>query len=210
MKQLVTALLALVVLPAGAQQVSLHGTLGDKALLVIDGGAPRTLASGQSWQGVKLLTVDGQQARVQVNGELLLLRVGDIPLQLQRQPPAGSNAITLYANAAGHFLTRGSINGHPVQFMADTGATLVALDQGQADRLQLDWRNGPRVELHTANGAATGSLVKLRQLRLGELTFHDVDAVVTPLAMPVVLLGSNLLSRFHMQRSGSQMVLTRQ
>lgn len=203
------ALLALAVLPAGAQQVSLHGTLGDKALLVIDGGAPHMLAAGQSRQGVKLLTVDGEQARVEVGGEPLLLRVTDTPLQLQHPPPASRHTVTLYANAAGHFLARGSINGQPVQFMADTGATLVALDQEQADRLRLDWHDGQQIDLHTANGAVTGSLVKLRQLRLGELLFHDVDAVVTPMAMPVVLLGNNVLNRVHMQRSGSQMLLTR-
>ena len=42
--------------PAWAQSVALQGMLGSKALLIIDGGAPRTLGPGQSAQGVKVLS----------------------------------------------------------------------------------------------------------------------------------------------------------
>ena len=44
----------------------------------------------------------------------------------------------------GHFTSAGAINGRPVQFMVDTGATLVAISQSEADRIGLDYRNSPR------------------------------------------------------------------
>ena len=53
--------------PAFAQTVSMSGSLGDKALLMID-GVPRTLTIGATVQGVKLVGVTGGNAVVEVNG----------------------------------------------------------------------------------------------------------------------------------------------
>lgn len=194
--------------PAWAQEVSLHGMLGNKALLVVDGGAPRAVAVGQRWQGVELLSASGEQAVVRVNGQDLTLRIGRTPVHVQGRQPAASNSLTLYANAAGHFLAAGSINDQPVQFMVDTGASYVALGEAEADRLKLDWRRGRSVRMHTANGVANGRLIQLERVRVGEVTVYGVDAVITPAGMPVVLLGNSFLGRFDMQRTGSQMMLS--
>ncbi|MFX6186335.1 hypothetical protein ABTF43_17780, partial [Acinetobacter baumannii] len=78
----ILATLALAVLAAagGAQaaDVSLAGVFGGKAVLVIDGGAPRTLAPGaRSPEGVKLLSVEGDRAWVDIDGRRVQLRIGE-------------------------------------------------------------------------------------------------------------------------------------
>ena len=63
--------------------------------------------------------------------------------------------------------------------------------------------------MSTANGLTRGWAFKLDQVRLGDVVVYGVDAVVTPAAMPMVLLGNSFLSRFSMQREGDQMMLVR-
>jgi len=65
MRRLAAAAVLLATTPAFAQSVSMSGSLGDKALLVID-GTPRTVAAGATVQGVKLLSVSGSSAVVDV------------------------------------------------------------------------------------------------------------------------------------------------
>lgn len=192
-----------------AQNVSLHGVLGSKALLVIDGGAPRTMAPGESRQGVELVSAGGDQAVVRVGGERVTLRVGASPVRVGTAAPSGSDRVALTADARGHFFTQGSINNRPVQFLVDTGASVVSIGQAEADRLRLDYRAGQVVRLNTANGLTPGWVLKLSQLRVGDITAYNVDAVVVPAPMPAVLLGNSFLSRFSMQREGSQLLLIR-
>ncbi|MDO5087610.1 MAG: TIGR02281 family clan AA aspartic protease [Comamonadaceae bacterium] len=200
-------------LPAGlalAQQVSLQGMLGSKALLVIDGGRPRALAPGEAAQGVKVIATTGDTAVVQTAGQRFTLRVGETPVNLGGPgTPGHGRRIVLTADSRGHFVTQGSINNRPVQFMVDTGATTVALGQAEADRLGLDYRRGRPVMMHTANGATRGWLLKVQALRVGDVTAHDVDTVVVPLPMPAALLGNSFLNQFNMRREGSLMTLER-
>lgn len=192
-----------------AQNVSLHGVLGSKALLVIDGGAPQALAPGETRQGVRLLSAGSDRAVVQVGGERLTLRVGESPMRVSRAPDAGGDRVALTADARGHFYTQGSINNRPARFMVDTGASVVALGQADADRLGLNYRAGQAVRLNTANGQTPGWALKLGQVRVGTVVVYNVDAVVVPAPMPAVLLGNSFLNRFSMQREGGQLMLTR-
>ena len=149
------ALLAAVLLWSGAvaaQTVSLSGSLGGKALLMID-GAPRTLAVGQSAQGVKLVSVAGSDAVVEVGGRRVKLQLGSAQVNLGGAPTAGGGTqIVLTAGSGGHFVTQGSINGASVRFVVDTGATHVALSQAEAERIGLNFRKGQRGVGNTANG----------------------------------------------------------
>ena len=201
-------LLALVPLAAPAQtSVSLQGMLGGKALLMVGGGAPRAVAPGDSHQGVKVVSTSGDQAVVMVDGQRHTLRVGESPASVGGAAPSGGDRIALTADGRGHFVAQGSINNRPVQFLVDTGASVVAIGQGEADRLGLPYQAGRRVQLATANGNAPGWLLKLDQLRLGDVVAYGVDAVVTPAPMPAVLLGNSFLNRFNMRRDGDQMML---
>jgi len=189
-------------------RVVLAGRMGDRALLMID-GQPQMLGVGQAAAGVKLLRWQDEQALVELNGRSSLLRVGGSPAQLTPGTPmaAATREIVIAAGPGGHFVTGGAINGKVVQFMVDTGATRVALSQGDAQRLGLDLRNARQGMSQTANGAVPVQQLNLSRVRVGEVEINNVDAVVLPAAMPYVLLGNSFLSRFQMLRENDVMRL---
>ena len=194
-----------------AQSVSLHGLLGRQALLIVDGKPPRAVAPGQTHLGVTVLSTDEDRAVLALaGGQRLTLRVGESPVSVGGAPaPGGSDRVALSADARGHFITPGSINNRPTQFLVDTGASVVAIGQAEADRLGLNYRTGQPVTLRTANGTAPGWALKLATVRIGDVTAYEVDAVVTPSAMPAVLLGNSFLNRFSMRRDGDTMLLVK-
>ncbi len=193
-----------------AQSVTLAGSMGSKALLVID-GQPHTLAVGQSALGVTLLQLADGQAQVQRGGSTATLRLGGAPARLTGTPATTTSAqeIVMPVGLGGHFTSAGAINGRPVQFMVDTGATVVALSQAEAERIGLDWRSAPRAITQTANGAVPVHRVSLSAVRVGEVEVANVEAIVMPAQMPYVLLGNSFLGRFQMRRDNDVLRLER-
>lgn len=197
---------------AWAQSVALSGVAGGKALVVIDGAAPRFLSAGQSHQGVRLVSVQGESATVEVSGQKRLLRVGEAPVSVGSSGPSGDGAgqrIVLTADGQGHFMSSGLINGKTVQFMVDTGATNVILSEADAKRINLAFDKGQRVGVSTANGQVVGHMLRLQSVKLGDVQVYDVPAIVLPQAMPFVLLGNSFLTRFQMLRQNDQLTLER-
>ncbi len=197
-------------LAAQAQTVELSGILGGKALLVVNGGAPKSLAVGQSHQGVKLIATEASQAIVEINGTRQTLRLGQAPFNADAQADGGDRRrIVLHAGSNGHFRTAGQINGRTVNFIVDTGASVVSLSVTDADAIGLPYKSGQTVQVNTANGVTVGWVTKLATVRLGSVDVYDVEALVTPSPMPYVLLGNSYLTRFQMTRTNDQMVLER-
>jgi aspartyl protease family protein len=192
---------------AAAQSVSLSGSLGDKASLVID-GAPRTMAVGQTLQGVKLLGVTGSEAVVEFGGQRVTLRLGQAQVNLGGTGSAGTGSqIVLSASSGGHFVTQGSINGKAVSFLVDTGATHVALSQTVAEQIGLDYRSGQRSLGITANGQVVVYRVTLDTVRIGDVQVYNVEAAVMPAGLERVLLGNSFLTRFQMKLENDKMTL---
>ncbi len=205
----VALLMSLWASAAGAQTVSMSGSLGSRALLMID-GSPRTVAVGSTVQGVKLLSVSGDEAQVEVGGKRVVLRLGGAQVNLGGAASEGTGSrIVLSASSGGHFMTSGSINNRTVQFMVDTGATSIALSQAEADSIGLKYKDGPRGLSSTANGQVITYRVKLNSVRVGDVVVYDVDAVVLPAHMSHVLLGNSFLTRFQMKRENDTMTLER-
>lgn len=206
----VFSLLALWASTCFAQSVALSGVAGSKALVVIDSAAPRFLSPGQSHLGVKLLGTQGETATVEVDGRRQTLRVGEAPVSVGKGGGDGdgnNQRIVLTADGRGHFMPAGQINGREVQFLVDTGASVVALSESDARRIDLKFEHGQKVRLNTANGASTGHLVRLASVRVGSAVIYDVEAVVSPQSMPFVLLGNSFLNRFQMQKNNDQLTL---
>lgn len=201
--------LALAASASFAQSVALSGVAGSKALVIIDGAAPKFMTPGQTHQGVKLLGTQGESAVIEVNGQRQTLRVGDAPVSVGRAAPSGGGAqrIVLTADGRGHFMPPGQINGKPVQFMVDTGASAVALSESDARRINLKFEDGQKVRMNTANGTSTGYLIRLDSVRVGEVMAYNVEAIVSPQNMPYVLLGNSFLNRFQMQKNNDQLTL---
>ena len=211
MKHWIAVALLLAAGAAAAQSVSLQGMLGNKALLIVDGAPPRTVAPGETHKGVKVLSTLGDQAVVEIEGKRHTLRVGDAPASVgdAGNAPGRGNKIVLTASSGGHFLTPGRINGRAVSFMVDTGATTVAMGAAEAERLGINYRSGKLGQGSTANGVITVYHVKLASVRIGDVEVFDVDASVLPAPMAHILLGNSFLTRFQMTRHNDQMVLER-
>ena len=190
-----------------AQNVSLSGSLGDKALLIID-GSPRTVAVGSTVQGVKLLSLSGGEALVEVEGQRLNLRLGGVQVNLGPAPvEGGGRRIVLPAGPGGHFVSQGSINGRAVVFLVDTGASVVTISQAEAENIGLKYRDGASGTAQTANGTVPVKRVTLNAVRIGDVQVFNVEAVVVPSQMSQVLLGNSFLSRFQMKRENDTMTL---
>ncbi|UXY14077.1 TIGR02281 family clan AA aspartic protease [Chitiniphilus purpureus] len=129
-----------------------------------------------------------------------------------RQTPAmtvqtqGNGEIAITRAQDGHYRLRGEINGEPVTFMIDTGATAITLPQPLAQRLGLP--RGQTIVSHTANGTVEGYATQLDSLRIGNMLLRQVRAGVVP-NMPggEVLLGMNVLGRMEVVMRGERMIL---
>lgn len=200
-------LLLLLAGAAGAQTVSMSGRLGDKALLMID-GSPRTVAVGSTVQGVKLVSVTGDAAVVELGGKRVTVPMGGAQVNLGgTASEGGGSRIVLAAGSGGHFSSGGSINGRAAEFVVDTGATFVSMSQADADRLGIKYREGQRGMANTANGTVPVHRVMLTSVRIGDVLVYNVEALVVPGQMPYVLLGNSFLTRFQMKRENDVMTL---
>ncbi|KAF2392436.1 MULTISPECIES: retropepsin-like aspartic protease family protein [Pseudomonas] len=114
--------------------------------------------------------------------------------------------VKLVGNTQGHFVASGQINGQPVNFMLDTGATDVAIPAEMAERLKLE--QGFGVTLSTANGRTEGYRTRVDRLQLGDIVLRDVRAIVVPgLDGNQVLLGMSALNKLEFTQRGGTMLL---
>jgi aspartyl protease family protein len=190
-------------------EVSVIGLFPGKAVVVIDGGAPRVLSVGQKpVEGVTLISTDRESATLVIDGQKKTLSIGQH--QLGPAPAPSSQSATLTADARGHFVVDGQINGGAVRFLVDTGATAVSLSSADATRLGIDYRKGQPGSMGTANGTVAAYRVKLDTVRVGDIVVNNVDAAVMEgNQMPFALLGMSFLNRMEMKREGQTMVLIR-
>jgi aspartyl protease family protein len=194
---------------AHAQSVALAGMLGSRALVIVDGGTPKGLAVGETHRGVKIVSTQGDIAVIEIAGKRHTLRVGDAPASVGGNGGGGASGtkVVLTAGTGGHFVTQGQINGKTTQMVVDTGASLVSISAADADRMGLDYKGGQPARLSTANGITNAWKIKLSSVKLGDVEVYEVDAVVSPGAIPYVLLGNSYLTRFQMTRTNDQMLL---
>jgi aspartyl protease family protein len=113
------------------------------------------------------------------------------------QPQGGYRTATLRADARGHFQVEGAVDGRRLDFMVDTGATVIALRERDAGKLGIfptprDYTG----RSSTANGIVKVAPVRLPSLEVNGIRVYDVAAVVIPdESLSVNLLGMSFLSR---------------
>lgn len=186
------------------------GGMGSKALLVVNGGAPKALAAGETHQGVKVVSVAADQTVVEVSGKRQTVPLGGAPVSIGGGlGGAQGTSIVLTAGSGGHFVTSGAVNGRAVQFLVDTGATSVAMGADDAKRLGIAFEKGQKMYTSTANGVVPSFRVSLTSVRIQDVEVFNVDATVSPQAMPYILLGNSFLTRFQMKRENDTLTLTK-
>lgn len=195
---------------AQATDVNVKGLFNNKAIVSINGGSPRLLNAGQkSPEGVKLISADSHSATLEIDGKRHTLPLGQgISSQYT---PSGKSSVTLTADARGHFLTNGSINGASTQFLVDTGASSIAISSAEAKRLGISYLNGERGYSSTANGIVVVYKVMFNTVKVGGIVLNQVEGhVIDGDGLQVSLLGMTFLKRLEMKREGTTMTLTKQ
>ncbi len=118
----------------------------------------------------------------------------------------GNIEVTLRRNRAGHYLAGGQINGQPVVFLLDTGATDVAVPETLANKLGLERKY--RSVSRTANGNVTIWSTRVDSVNLGGILRRNVRASILP-NMPgnEVLLGMSFLKHLELVQRGDELTL---
>jgi len=165
---------------------------------------PRTSGSARvAWREsdlrgivVLLLVVLGSAAIWPSLAPRLVARLADPGPEPSAAPAASWNRITVPSGPGGHFFVEARVDGEPIRFLVDSGASAVVLDPADARRIGL----GPErlrfsERFRTANGLVRVAPVVLRELRIGQLAMWHVPAVVNEAPIGVSLLGASFLAR---------------
>ncbi|MEH6493933.1 retropepsin-like aspartic protease family protein [Halopseudomonas sp.] len=211
-KLITSGLLPLVLLSGVASAepvVRVVGLFANAAVVNIDGQRHMLRAGKPGPQGVTLISADSKSATISINGQRR-------QYGLQREYTEGfaerdTQQVSIARGDGGHFIAQGSINGHNVQFMVDTGATSVAMNAFQARRLGIDFLvSGTEVRANTASANVKAYRVQLDRVKVGDIELRDVQGLVLEGSFPTdVLLGMSWLSRVRMDDQGSSLVLER-
>jgi aspartyl protease family protein len=203
-------MLALVSAAGNAADISVNALFSGKAVLIIDGGKPRTLSAGQTTpEGVKLVSATSEAAVIEYEGRRQTLGVGHGTRVASAPAASSSGRTTILADSSGHFFTTGAINGVAMRFMVDTGATTVSLSAADAAKLGINYRSGKRATSQTANGPIAVYVVQLDNVRVGDITLTNVLGTVSEGPGHVALLGMSFLNRTQMNRDGDTLTLVR-
>ena len=187
--------------------VRVVGLFSERAVVLVDGKQHLLRVGQTSPEGVKLISADSEAAVLEVDGERLEAKLdGRISA---RKRTVTMKEVQVWRNTTGMYTTVGSINGLPVPFLVDTGATKVAMNSAQARRLGIDYRvNGTPSAVTTASGVERAWSVMLDTVKVGDLELHNVGAVVLDSAQPEqTLLGMSYLGRLEIINEGRLMTL---
>jgi len=118
----------------------------------------------------------------------------------------GVSQVILQRNRQGHYVSNGQINGEPVVFLLDTGATVVSVPERVAKKLGL--RRGPASYAHTANGTITTYATRLDSIGIGNIELQNIAAHINPyMAGHEILLGMSFLKRLELIQKGNTLTL---
>jgi aspartyl protease family protein len=200
-------LLALVGAPLAAPQLRVLALFPDKAMVEIEGRQQVLHAGKPSKEGILLISADYEEAVIEMDGRRQSYRLDDKIGGVYTSPTVGE--VRIPRNPMGAYAVTGSINGRRVPMIVDTGATVVAMSETEAQRLKLTYdRNKPGSLVQTASGVTPAYPVRLDKVEVGPLTLYGVEGVVVQGEHPpMVLLGMTFLSRIEMITEGGVLVL---
>ncbi len=123
-----------------------------------------------------------------------------------RLDASGVREVVLKRNRFGHYVTSGTVNSVPVEFLLDTGASDVAIPAALAERLGL--QRGRAVQYQTANGRITAWRTTIERLAIGPLQVSNVPASINPAMHDMeILLGMSVLKQVAFTQRGDTLIL---
>ncbi len=179
----------------------------DKAVIQVNGKTHRLHIGESSPESVQLISLGVDEAT-------FLYGERTIPVRLSRSyglapPSPGQRLHQVYADSQGMYRTMGAINGKPVNFVVDTGATYIFMSAREADRLGIDYRrHGKPSHAQTASSIVQTYNMRLNQVQVGEIIQYSVEASVVKGDFPrTPLLGMSFLQQLDMQRQSNMLTL---
>jgi aspartyl protease family protein len=190
-----------------AADIGVVGIFPGKAVLVINDRAPKTYSIGSTVaDNVKLVSVGESSATFDDNGKRRTIELGE---HVNHSVPTAPTQVILQSNGQGHYVAQGQINGGAVTMLVDTGATMVALPASDAIRLGINYKNGQRGYVNTANGTAPAYRVTLDTVKVGDVQMNQVSAIVQESGLPVILLGMSFLNRTEMHSEDGKLIISK-
>ena len=192
---------------AAGPSVKVLALFPDKAMLEID-GQRKVLAAGATGPGgVRLISADPRVAVVEIDGQREELRLGSSVSATYKQVERQETRIL--KDQRGAYFIDGLVNGQPIRFLVDTGATSIAMSERHAESLGISHRiDGRKIGVRTASGVAAAHEVMLNSISVAGLRLNDVRAVVIDGDSPhYVLLGMSILKRFEMDQRENLLIL---
>lgn len=206
---LVVCLFALVATcPDAVGDIHVVALFKNRAMIVVDGNQQVLSVGESSPEGVTLVSADSDVAIFDYQGEKLERR-----LDSRSKAPADNvtpgQTVQVYRDNRNMFRTVGSINGMPVGFLIDTGASSVAMNSAQARRLGIDFREqGDSTYVTTASQVVQAFRLTLERVKVGSIELRNVEGVVIDGPQPQeVLLGMSFLGRLDMRNEGNRMLI---
>ena len=202
------ALISAVIVQAAVVPVEIVGLFKDR-VVIREGGGERMLSVGDTTaQGVRLVSANAREAVVSFQGEQHTVTLSNRVAGNFQQ--ATVSQVSIPADSLGQYRIGGSINDRYVDFLVDTGASVVALSSATAQSLGIDYSTGQPGTVQTAQGNAESYFLNLSRVTVAGITAHNVQAAVITGHYPVdILLGMSFLRQVSMRESGGVMTLVK-
>jgi len=204
-------LLALPAAAAGPVPMEIVGLFKDQAVIRTGSGQKLLKVGETTPQGVTLVSANAREAVVSYNGERHTLGLTRQAAGSGGYSEAQVAQVSIPADNLGHYRIRGAINNRFVDFLVDTGASVVAISSVTADGLGIDYRaRGQKGYVQTAQGNAESYYMSLDTVTVSGITAHNVQAAVITGSYPVdILLGMSFLRNVSMQEQGGVLTLVK-
>ena len=186
--------------------VEIVGLFKDRAVIRTAAGEKLLKVGETTAQGVTLISANARQAVVSWHGE-------QHTLGLSKRVAGGyskvaASQVSISADGLGQYRVRGAINDRYVNFLIDTGASVVALSSAEAEAHGIDYRRGQKGSVQTAQGTAESYFITLDKVTVAGITAHNVQAAIITGRFPLdILLGMSFLKQVSMSENSGVMTL---
>ncbi|MDQ7015503.1 MAG: TIGR02281 family clan AA aspartic protease [Gammaproteobacteria bacterium] len=202
------ALLVLLLLSAPSvadDTLRLVGLFDDKAAVIING--QQTIINTHNLKrGLRLISSTQDSAEIEINGTIQPFQLGSSSIVASYQKPQRLT-VQINQNAQGMYQASGKVNGQITEFLVDTGASVVAMNEYDAEHFGLS-TTGIKVKAQTAGGTVQGYQTILKTISIGQIQLNNIKAVVLPGAHPNrPLLGMSFLQHLKVNQQQRRLLL---